>query len=139
MKAILDQLRKEGIRITQLRRNLIGIFRQHEKPFSVQELLALLKAEKSVVNKTSVYREIDFLLQRGMIRELQLGDRKKHYEWNQDHHHHVICRGCNIVEDVDLKALEELLPKVEQQLAAQTQFAQLQHSLEFFGLCKSCT
>ncbi|MGE3279322.1 MAG: Fur family transcriptional regulator [Candidatus Altimarinota bacterium] len=138
MKEILEQLRKEGFRITQLRHGLLAFFTQHEKPCSAQELLLFLKKKKRIVNKTTVYREIEFLLSRGIIRELQLGDRKKYYEWNQDHHHHVICKGCNVVEDVELKALENILPKVERQLARKTRFAQIHHSLEFFGLCQSC-
>ncbi len=88
------------------------------------------------MNKTTMYRELDFLKKTGIVRELQLGDRLRRYEITpDDHRHHLICRNCNGVEDV---VLENDLDSVEKNLRKQTKFKVEEHALTFYGTCEKC-
>lgn len=131
-----EQLRSIGARFTKVRKALLHIFTHHSSPLSVPELLDCLKQEGLQVNKTTVYRELDFLLEKALLQELDFGDRKKRYELaSRGHHHHLICQVCHSIEDI---AFEEELSAEEKIISEKTGFTVLRHNLEFFGICQSC-
>lgn len=135
---ILITLRKRNVRLTACRAALIELFTKFSKPLSAQELLVLLtKKYQLAVNKTTVYRELDFLLAQNIISTINLGDRQKRYELRDlPHHHHLVCNVCKKIEDIQV---EPALEQIERRLAKNNKFTVLQHSLEFFGLCHACT
>lgn len=134
--AIFKRLREKGYRLTRARKAIVNIFLKRKQPLSVSELRIFLERNSIHVNKTTVYREIEFLLARKMIRELQIGDRIKRFEiWPNDHHHHLICTNCKKVECVEM---ESCLVNEEKNMAARKNFKIFNHSLKFFGLCENC-
>lgn len=105
-------------------------------PLSAAEILAGLARRRMIVNKTTVYRELDLLSGAGVLRELQFGDRKKRYEVAPEgHHHHLVCMECHRVEDIELPRDLDLQ---ERQIERQKKFKILNHTLEFFGTCRDC-
>ena len=132
---ILKDLREQGHRITNVRRVLVELLEKSKTPLAADEIGEALKRKKLEVNKTTVYRELDFLLARGIAQEVEFGDKKKRYEISAKHHHHVVCVECKRAEDVDLG---QDLDAVEKKIAKQKGYKIINHSLEFFGLCKKC-
>lgn len=104
-------------------------------PLAAPEILQALEKKKLAVNKTTVYRELDFLLEQDIAQEVEFGDKKKRYEISDKHHHHVVCVECKNVEDVDL---QQDLDEAERKIAKQKGYTIINHSLEFFGLCANC-
>lgn len=132
---IILKLKGEGHRITPIRKKILDIFSTSPSPISAPELVESFKNLKIDVNKTTIYRELNFLMTKLFITEVEFGDGKKRYELNNGHHHHLICLNCNKIKDVDLKTdLSEEETKIEQE----TGFKVKSHSLEFFGHCKNC-
>lgn len=128
---ILDALKAEGYKLTKTRKRIVDILLQSALPISVPEI-----REGLGVNKTTVYRELEFLLQKNIIREVEFGDGKKRYEITTGgHHHHIVCLHCGMVEDVELSSD---LEKEESAIAKKKQFKIINHSLEFFGICARC-
>lgn len=90
--------------------------------------------EKLKVNKTTVYRQIDKLLQENKIIEVELGDGKKRFELKDlIHHHHLVCKKCGSLEDIELD--EKIIMR---NITKRTNFKVESHSLEFFGTCVNC-
>jgi Fe2+ or Zn2+ uptake regulation protein len=90
--------------------------------------------DKLKVNKTTVYRQIDKLIQDNKIIEVELGDGKKRYEPKDlKHHHHLVCNKCGRLEDIKLD--EKWIIK---EVSKKTDFKVERHSLEFFGTCVNC-
>lgn len=134
---IITNLKNSGHRITKARSLIVEIFGNSKTPQSAFDILNHLKVKNAQVNKTTVYRELEFLTVQGIIKEVDFGEGKKRYELDDDttHHHHIICINCRKVEDVDLKIdLED----EEKRIAKMKNFKVLNHSLEFFGLCGNC-
>lgn len=131
-------LKERGHRITKARSFLLHLFFNAESPMSAVEIGTRLKQMGVVPNKTTVYRELEFLMAEQLIQELNFNQTTKYYELKSGHHHHVICKQCGRVEEVELEELEATLPVVELKLKRMTQFKQIDHSLEFFGICSSC-
>ena len=133
---IISKLKAGGYRITPVREQIVEIFINSSTPISAGDLIESFKILKIPVNKTTIYRELDFLLGENLIQEIEFGEGKKRYELKTaHHHHHVICTNCRKVEDVDL---EIDLHDEEKKIEKHTSFKIQNHSLEFFGLCKNC-
>lgn len=132
---ILLKLKTDGHRITPIREKIIDLISKSESPLSAPELQEFFLISKIKVNKTTIYRELDFLLQKTLINEVEFGDGKKRYELNDGHHHHLICLNCSKIEDVDL---ETDLSREQSKIEKETGFKIKSHSLEFFGYCKNC-
>lgn len=136
LSKILNSLKKAGFKETKIRKALIKILLSAKSPLTAFELQVQLQSQGLQVNKSTIYRELDFLKNQRIVKEIQFGEGKKRYEIEgENHHHHVICIQCNRVEDVKL---ERELDEEEQKIYQAKSFKVLNHSLEFFGLCRSC-
>lgn len=135
---ILNLLRKQGQRLTPARKKIAEIFSE-EKPLTAAKLLEMLSKKGVKVNKTTVYRELGFLLKEDLIREVSLGSDKKFYESNLlEHHHHLVCKNCKTALEVENEELEGNIEKLIRKMKKQKGFSIKEHSLEFFGLCANC-
>ena len=70
---------KLNYRITPARKKIIEIFSDKTNPLSAQKVSLLLTNKNIEVNKTTIYRELDFLLKNGFITELHINSGKKFY------------------------------------------------------------
>ena len=133
---IINQLKLQGRRITQIRKLVINIFGRNRLPVSELEIRIALRKQGIAANKTTIYRELAVLKNLRLIKEADFGDGKKRYELDRgDHHHHLICTGCKKVGEITVC---ENLSGMEKQIKKQKLFAVSSHSLEFFGLCQKC-
>jgi len=136
LDSLLQTLKEKGFRLTSARRGLLEIFVSSKFPLTANELLTQLKAQKISADKTTVYRELPFLVEQGMIRDVDFGDGQRRYERADEHHHHVVCSNCNRVEDIEV---DKDIARIEKAVAERTKFQILKHSFEFFGLCQKCS
>lgn len=133
---ILEILQKTGLRNTRTRRLTLEFLQHSTAPVAVTDIIDYLHSQEVAVNKTTIYRELEQLLEHHIVQELDFGDRKKRYELaERDHHHHLICLGCGKIEDIHL---EKDLEEQEAQIAATHGFTVQRHALEFFGRCATC-
>lgn len=134
---LTSALRTQGHKITKNRTAILEYLSSQKKPISADQILAHILEEHHDVNKTTIYRELFFLLEHSFIKEVEFGDGKKRYEIaiNRPHHHHIICVNCKRVEDVPL---EKELDNQEKHIEEVTGFKLTSHMLEFFGLCGNC-
>jgi Fur family ferric uptake transcriptional regulator len=139
MKQILEKLEQRGIRITKTRKSILELFLQTEKPLSALELQSFLHSNLQMVNKTTVYRELEFLLKQNIIASVFIDETQKRYELLGDHHHHIVCRNCGDLEDIEIDNMENIFEQVEKKLLKNKKFKNIVHSLEFFGVCARCS
>lgn len=133
---ILDNLKERGYRASLARKGIMDALRTSAKPLSVSDICALLKKVKVRFNKTTVYRELAMLAKEKVVLELRFDDQGRRYEiMPEHHHHHLVCLGCEKVEEV---VLEKDLDSEEKHIARAKQFNVLNHSLEFYGMCRGC-
>lgn len=133
---LIKKLQNDGHRMTKARSALLTILSKKHSPLSAMELQHLLEEKGIAVNKTTIYREIDFLIQQNIIHSIALADEVTRYELSsRDHHHHIQCSSCGIV--IDLPLTNEL-SDIEKRIALNTGFSIEKHALEFFGLCPHC-
>lgn len=122
------------MRIALDRARVHALLQQAKQPLTVREIARRVGPK---VHVATVYRAINTLTQDGQVRRVDLGGRAPRYEVNTDHHHHVVCTQCGLIEDVG-----EFLPKgVERRVLREAKKFKVitSHSLEFFAVCKKCT
>ena len=130
------KMKMGGHRTSSTRDILIDILHTSGKPLSVPEIIPLMKEKEAIVNKTTVYREIEKLMNHDILKEIYLGADKVRYEIDdKQHHHHIVCVSCKRVDDVPI---EKDVEKHEEKISKNLQYKVLNHSLEFFGVCRTC-
>ena len=135
MEGALKKIRSSGGRITKARRGLIRVFEEADKPLSVKEIRRSLGEIGVKTSMTTVYREINFMVKSGLVKEVNLYPEEKMYESAYlVHHHHLVCGKCGRVEGVGGCRLAE----IEQEMYRKRGFRVTRHSLEFYGLCVEC-
>jgi Fur family ferric uptake transcriptional regulator len=55
------------------------------------------------------------------------------------HHHHLVCRRCGDVQDLEGCVLRKpVLARLEQRIRRTTRFRVLDHDLRLYGVCARC-
>jgi len=126
--------------MTAIRQAIMKLFTEHGLPLSAMEAMLKLKQKGIKVNKTTIYRQLKSLEKSGVLDYVQIELGIEKYDLaKQEHHHHMVCRDCKQVLEVSTTAAEDALTRLEQTLAETTKFGKIEHSLEFFGICQSCS
>ena len=93
-------LRGAALRVTAPRRAVLGAV--HEHPHSTTETLLARTRERVGVSHQAVYDALRVLTDAGLVRRIQPAGSVALYEARVgDNHHHVVCRSCGAVGDVD--------------------------------------
>jgi Fur family ferric uptake transcriptional regulator len=94
-------LRGKGLHVTAQR--LAVLRATAASPHSTaDDLAALVRAEIGAVSRQAVYDALAVLSERGLIRRIQPAGSPARYEDRVgDNHHHLICRVCNRMVDVE--------------------------------------
>ncbi|MFZ1460116.1 MAG: Fur family transcriptional regulator [Ignavibacteria bacterium] len=129
-KLILSSLSQ---RITEPRLDILGILKENHNPLTISEIHSKLKNKKT--DLATVYRTINLFAELRVVNEIDFKDEFKRYEliYDRHHHHHIVCRKCKNVENVETCVLDDL-----ENLLKKKGYSEITHSLEFFGICRSC-
>jgi len=94
-------LRDSGLRVTKQRVAVVSALA--EAPHSGAEaVFTRVRREVGQVSTQAVYDVLNTLTDRGLLRRIQPAGSSARYELRVgDNHHHVVCRRCRAVADVD--------------------------------------
>lgn len=94
-------LRRHGLQVTAQR---LAVLRAVcERPHSTaDDIDKMARAEIGVISRQGVYDALAALTDKGLLRRIQPAGSPARYEGRVgDNHHHLICRDCNRMVDVD--------------------------------------
>lgn len=131
-------LRKEGMRMTRPRRQIVDqVFSRHEH-FDAEDLYQQLKAElnrSDIPGRATVYRTLSDLVQSGLLREMDFNGRKVYeHDYGYPQHDHLHCQKCDKLIEFSSDELKELRDAVAQQ----HQFRVTGHRFIVEGICADC-
>ncbi|WP_375475607.1 Fur family transcriptional regulator [uncultured Jatrophihabitans sp.] len=94
-------LRDAELRVTRPR--LAVLTAVHERPHADTEaIIGLVRAEIGEVSHQAVYDVLRALTAAGLVRRIVPAGSVARYEARVgDNHHHVVCRSCGVIADVD--------------------------------------
>lgn len=129
------KIRERNGRMTRIRKAMLEEFRTAESPLTASVIMESLAKRKIRANRTTIYRELRFLTETGVIHEVRLPGRGRSFELSGGHRHHLVCVGCRGVKSVEFA---DHLGTEEERLFRDEGFEVFDHSLEFYGLCDGC-
>ena len=95
------QLRAASLRVTRPRLAALAALRAHPHA-DTDTVIGLVRAEHPTVSHQTVYDVLRALTDAGLVRRIQPAGATARYECRVgDNHHHVVCRSCGAIADVD--------------------------------------
>jgi Fur family ferric uptake transcriptional regulator len=128
-------LREAGLRVTRPRVAVLDAVRQHPHA-DTESIIAAVRADLGEVSHQAVYDVLRALTMAGLIRRIQPSGALARYEARVgDNHHHVVCRWCGAIADVDCATGEAPC------LAASNHhgFRIDEAEVIYWGLCPDCS
>ena len=94
-----------------------------------------LKGEFPDLSMGTVYRNLNILVEQGLIRKIDFGSTFDRYDANTGPHYHFVCERCGSITDLPMPIDNALNERVERN----TGFKARRHRIEFYGLCETCS
>lgn len=93
-------LRTAGLQVTAQR---LAVYRAIEtRPHAIaDDIWQAVKQELGVISRQAVYDALNAMSEHGIIRRIQPAGSAARYEHRVDNHHHLACRRCANVIDID--------------------------------------
>ncbi len=127
-------LRAAGLRVTRPRLAVLDAVHAHPH-VDTEALIGAARARLGAVSHQAVYDVLRILTDRGLVRRIQPQGSVARYEARVgDDHHHLVCRACGAISDVDGATRETpcLVPPGD------TGFLVDRAEVFYWGLCRSC-
>jgi len=106
---------------------------------SAQEVYAALRAAGHKIGLSTVYRHLQSMTEQGVADAIHTADGETTYRFcgqsADGHHHHLVCRSCGRAEEVEGRAVERWASETAKQYG----YSEVDHTVEIFGICRSCT
>lgn len=128
-----EQLRQKGLRVTVQR---LAVLRTvNAMPHcTADHVAAAVRAELGTISRQAVYDVLGTLAEAQLIRRVQPAGSPALFDPRVgDNHHHMICRSCGTVVDVDCA-----VGKAPCLAVANTDYRIDEAEVNFWGLCPAC-
>ncbi len=127
-------LRVAGMRVTRPRVAVLGAVHTHPHA-DTETIIGAVRLELPDVSHQAVYDSLHALSAAGLVRRIQPSGSVARYESRvEDNHHHVVCRACGAIADVDCAVGHRPCLTASDDPGFQIDEAEV----IYWGLCPSC-
>ncbi len=128
-------LRGASLRVTRPRVAALAAVRDHPHA-DTNSIIGLVRADLGEVSQQAVYDVLRVLTSAGLVRRIHPPDSVARYESRVgDNHHHVVCRSCGAIADVDCAV--GTAPCMT--AADDHGYAIDETEIVYWGLCRGCS
>lgn len=133
LRDLVEELKERGHKITRQREAILRVFEQHAgKPLKAQNLFEQVLSGLPGTNFSTIYRNLEMLVQEGLLLKVEIDREAAHYELSDqgEHHHHLICKGCGSIRPTHYCPFKSGV--------AEEGFYPVAHRFEVYGYCRDC-
>ena len=133
-----DQLRAADLRLTRPRLAVLEAVHSHPHA-DTETIFGAVRSDLPDVSRQAVYDVLAALTGVGLVRKIQPSGSVARYESRVgDNHHHVVCRSCGVIADVDCAVGDApcLTPSEHDALDG---FVLDEAEVIYWGLCPDCS
>jgi Fur family transcriptional regulator, ferric uptake regulator len=130
------ELRKAGLKVTLPRVKILQLLENSEtRHLSAEDVYkALIEADEDV-GLATVYRVLTQFESAGLVMRHHFEGGHSVFELStMEHHDHLVCSKCGLVEEF----FDEVIETQQEKIAAKFGFEITDHSLYLYGICKAC-
>lgn len=124
-------------RNTKQKQLIVSILKKADRPLSINEIYNQIIEHLPRIAKSTIYRNIDLLLENNSIEKFHFNDNELFYRFKEhtnDHTHYVICNECKSVYNLPTCPIREIEALIEAE-----GFTIQEHQIQINGICKHCT
>jgi len=125
-------LKENGIKVTPQRLTILALLEQYGH-LSIKELFSKIKPNFPSISLATIYKNINFLMEKRLLKEIKLSDLEARYEITKAPHAHLVCKKCGKIEDVEFD-IKNLVKDFEKKC----DFVIESNSVELVGICRDC-
>lgn len=134
LKSCDEILKDNNLKITKGRIALLELLKNSEVPMNTEEIFDLTDKE-SIPSFTSLYRMLNELSDKGIIRKNLYSNGLFYYELAQtDHKHYIVCSKCGKVSPIKECPISDFEKIAEDE----TGYKVVGHIVELRGICPEC-
>jgi Fur family transcriptional regulator, stress-responsive regulator len=134
-----DQLRAADLRVTRPRLAVLEAVHAHPHA-DTETLFSAVRSGLPEVSRQAVYDVLAALTTVGLVRRIQPSGSVARYESRVgDNHHHVVCRNCGVIADVDCAVGETPCLTPSDLDGALDGFVLDEAEVIYWGLCPDCS
>jgi Fe2+ or Zn2+ uptake regulation protein len=127
-------LRDAGLRVTAPRLAVLSCVRELDHP-DVDDVVRAARSRLGAISTQAVYDVLRAFEEAGLVRRIEPAGSPVRYETRVgDNHHHLVCRRCGVVADVD--CVVGHAPCLEP--ASDAGFVVDEADVTFWGICPRC-
>lgn len=131
--ALAERLRAAGQRVTCQRLVILEAL-EPGAHLSADDIFARVEPLLPAVNRSTVYRTLELFRDIGLVSETDLGGGVRQFELLDARHHHLICRACGDLIEID----DDLVAPLRAALRDRYGFVAGIDHLAIFGICDFC-
>lgn len=130
---ISAELKAAGLQVTAQR---LAVYRAVQTlPHAIaDEICQSVRSELGVISRQAVYDALNVMSEHGLIRRIQPAGSAARYEHRVDNHHHLVCRECGNLIDIDCAIGKAPCLVAEHDHGYQIDEAEV----IYWGLCPDC-
>ena len=130
-----EELRGAGLRVTAARVALLEIVRDGDH-LGVEAIAAGVRDRIGHISLQAVYDALHALTAAGLVRRIEPAGTQPRFEGRvRDNHHHIVCRSCGVVADVDCAVGEAPCLTASDDHG----FSIDEAEVTYWGLCPGCS
>lgn len=101
---------------------------------TANDLHGMVRKRLPRIGLGTVYRNLEFMSNKGMIRKLEVGGTHKRFDAITKPHYHIRCTCCGKVEDIGIAITDDIV-----EMATKGSSYQITgYNIEFTGACLDC-
>lgn len=131
----VERMHQRGYRVTPQRRLILDAICEGGGHSTLEEIQRRVQATQPSVNTSTIYRTLDFLCELRLVVAAEVNGGRVVYEIaSQQRHHHLVCRRCGVIVQIDHAEVNAFFASLEAQYGYRID---MDH-LALFGLCQDC-
>ena len=132
MKDFTNILREHNLKATPQRLEIINVIFLHGH-INIDKLYEVVKYKFSSISLATIYKNINSMIDKLLLEEVKIANKKSVYEIIKDKHSHLVCTKCNDIIDVDIQ-----LNNINKEISSKFSFEITQSDLVLSGICNNC-
>ena len=131
---VAAQLHTQGYRLTPQRQAILEAVRRAGDHVTPEQVYETVHAQQPAISRATIYRTLDFLCEQRLIVAMHWGGQMYYEIAGELPHHHLICRSCGGVAEIDRGLIDLLIEAT----AKKHRFTIDMDHIALFGQCRQC-